>query len=255
MYGVRQRADAYPHVIYRVASKTSTVVEQLVHGRFWHSGGTTVDWIEQQLEKGLVWKLENGLRDWDARGKWPGYVAKVDLTIFAPNHAAIVDIASARLSFGEVLQRHGAMEVSSLTHYEQRAPWHVLVGSSIDLQNNTAAVSATTCSLFNRREAGEKKYASGVQGIEHTVKVSYPVQHSKHDQSWDEVVRRAAYVKLQGLEEENKRAAKAEVARVSFAHKANIRRLAELVAIPTCDLTTKQYREKMKLKRELRNVS
>jgi hypothetical protein len=252
IYGKRARPDAYPHEIYKYDRNGH--VKQFVHGRWWPVGILKEN-LQEDLEKGLLWELQNGKYSWNS-GEW---FTKLNCR---------VAIHKSNLESTHDARRF----VVSCTRCTQSKTWFIVQQSAINTDSyGSRKVEQLQTWYFNNEQAAMKRYKALARDLSaqlapgHVViSVPAPAGH-KEPLSWDQRLKKAATAKKRALKreeaeaEEAKRAAAREAEERSKRERESklqqlIDRLRELTEKPRADLTSDEYREKMKLKRELRDV-
>jgi hypothetical protein len=261
VYGARSRPDAYPHEIYRCEypKKASgpVVVEQYAHGQWMrvYSDGDPVhiDWIDEQLEKGLLWKLENGTRPWDDPAVTPPYLTKLNCrALLFPNQVECL----ARGRHAEALSSHHITVVSRST-FEQKSIWFVAQQSHLDEDGGVIHTTKPDTAYFTNEKAAMKHYKQWAKDLRNTgtqerVVLSLPAPTGAvHTNSWWERLENAASNHLAGVEQERKAEAERKEREERDRLGGLVERLRELTARPTGDLSSAEFREKMRLKREV----
>ena len=260
MYGARSRPDAYPHIIYR-AGKHGSVVEQYAFGRFFAAcdkAGNFLrqQWIDEQLEKGLLWQLANGSKyHWDATAS---HVCEPDYLVGLTLQLAVPTVALEIIAGGDVIKavkRHGVWPALALSEFEQTRKWYVAQKGVIQCVDSFFTMEADT-SFFTRHPAAEKFFDNAAWDLSSEprersvldIKTSEPEIKTRN---WFQRVHSAAQSRLEGIGEEQAFNARREEREQKAKLRGLIDRLRELLARPTIELTPAEFREKMRLKREV----
>jgi hypothetical protein len=270
-YGERARPDAYPHVIYRMpAVRGEYNVGQLIHGQWFVVKGAdgkliSSKAIREKAEKGLCVRLpDDAPLDW-AGGRVadrPGYVQNVDFCIALPEHK--LEAASEGLLFHKDPGESWSYRVVSFTDMQMSgAPWRIVQkGDLWPFQESDLVVSSKPetryCGTLAAAGKAYKKLRDELREWAHDNSyVLLDINNINTAPAGDLMQDRIAWAandylsereQAQALEEERKRE-EAE-GRLQQA----IARLRELTSRPRHKLSTEEFQEKMRLKRELRHV-
>lgn len=252
-YGARARPDSYPHTLYRARSDQTGRVERCVYGQWAVEPAVDRLVLRGKVERGELTELPP---DWaEAVDGSPVYLKQRSMVINAS------DAVLRKFAMGDIYGSlsHDPVWVRSISYFEQTGSWQVVERGCLSCEKN-AFLSLAQCSTevfsFPSLASNAKRYREilaepwGPGGP--SIEIGSVPRGATELRSAIQAAAAARLTSLREQQEQQERAAENERRRIG---EARVRRLSELSARSTTQLTSAEYQEKMKLKREMTNVS